>query len=62
MSTALQWFKSSCSTEQGGARLEKVAAPSAIYIRDSKSPRGADLTVTPATWVAVLALPQKPGA
>jgi hypothetical protein len=62
MSTALQWFKSSFSTEQGGACLEIAAARSATYIRDSKNPREAHLTVTPATRAAFLALPQKPGA
>ncbi|MER7576693.1 DUF397 domain-containing protein [Streptomyces sp. NPDC126514] len=62
MSTALQWCKSSYSTKQGGACLEKAVAPSAIYTRDSKNPRGPDLTVTPATWAAFLALPQKLGA
>ncbi|MFK4070843.1 DUF397 domain-containing protein [Streptomyces sp. NPDC029674] len=62
MSTALQWFKSSCSTGQGGACPEIAAAPSALCIRKSKDSRGAHLTVTPATWAAFLALPQKPGA
>jgi hypothetical protein len=62
MSTALQWFKSSYSTEQGGACLEIGAAPSAICIRDSKNPRGAHRTPAPATRAAFLVLPQKPGA
>ncbi|MEV0254654.1 DUF397 domain-containing protein [Streptomyces sp. NPDC050732] len=61
MNTASQWFKSNYSTEQGGAFLEIAAAPSALHIRDSENPRGAHLTVAPATWAAFLALPQKPG-
>jgi len=76
MSTAPQWFKSSYSSEQGGACLEvaydwrkssysseqggnciEVAThPSAIHIRDSKTPDGPLFTVTPATWTSFLAL------
>ncbi|MER5298654.1 DUF397 domain-containing protein [Streptomyces lasiicapitis] len=62
MSTALQWFKSSYSTEQGGACLEVATRPATVHIRDSKNPGGPHLTVTPAVWAAFLALPQKPVA
>ncbi|MFD9002053.1 DUF397 domain-containing protein [Streptomyces sp. NPDC059582] len=58
MSTALQWFKSSYSSEQGGACLEFAATPATIHIRDSKqSPgTGPTLTVTPGSWDAFLSL------
>jgi len=76
MSTARQWFKSSYSSEQGGACLEvaydwrkssysteqggdcvEVAThPSAIHIRDSKTPDGPLFTVTPAAWTSFLTL------
>ncbi|GGL07841.1 DUF397 domain-containing protein [Streptomyces flaveus] len=76
MSTARQWFKSSYSSDQGGACLEvaydwrkssyssdeggdcvEVAThPSAIHIRDSKTPDGPLFTVTPATWTSFLTL------
>jgi hypothetical protein len=76
MSTARQWFKSSYSSDQGGACLEvaytwrkssyssdeggacvEVAThPSAIHIRDSKTPDGPLFTVAPATWTSFLTL------
>ncbi|KUM99492.1 DNA-binding protein [Streptomyces yokosukanensis] len=62
MSTALQWFTSSYSTEEGGACLEAAAERASAHIRDPKTPRGAYLTVTPAVWAAFLALPQWPRA
>ncbi|MFJ8887952.1 DUF397 domain-containing protein [Streptomyces sp. NPDC102402] len=55
MSTALEWFKSSYSSEQGGACIEVAAQPSAIHVRDSKAPEGPTLTVAPATWSAFAA-------
>ncbi|MFE7749000.1 DUF397 domain-containing protein [Streptomyces sp. NPDC057428] len=55
MSTALEWFKSSYSSEQGGACLEIAAHPSAIHVRDSKTPEGPTFTVAPATWSAFAA-------
>ncbi|MEV6741835.1 DUF397 domain-containing protein [Streptomyces sp. NPDC051104] len=58
MSTALEWFKSTYSGDEGGECLE-VAFPTpqsndnaAVHIRDSKNPTGPTLRVTPATWVA----------
>ncbi|KUF19730.1 DUF397 domain-containing protein [Streptomyces silvensis] len=63
MSTDLQWFKSTYSSEQGGECLE--LAPSlnpagnlTIHIRDSKSPQGPTLHIAQATWTTFLtALP-----
>ncbi|WP_078612700.1 DUF397 domain-containing protein [Streptomyces canus] len=59
MSTALQWFKSSYSSEQGGACLEVAASPGTVHIRDSKDTHGPTLTVTPGTWTSFLALAQR---
>jgi hypothetical protein len=59
MSTALQWFKSSYSTEQGGDCLEVATSPQTIHIRDSKNAGPDDspaLAVTPTTWTAFLTL------
>ncbi|MFI6931010.1 DUF397 domain-containing protein [Streptomyces sp. NPDC050287] len=55
-STALEWFKSSYSSGEGGACVEVALQPSAIHIRDSKTPASPHLTVTPATWTAFLKL------
>ncbi|WP_327717670.1 DUF397 domain-containing protein [Streptomyces sp. NBC_00490] len=56
MSTALEWFKSSYSTEQGGNCLEVATSPRTIHIRDSKHTTGPALTVGRDTWTAFLAL------
>ncbi|MER6494771.1 DUF397 domain-containing protein [Streptomyces griseorubiginosus] len=50
MSTALQWFKSTYSSSEGGACLEVAVSPQAIHIRDSKRPEGTTLQVSPTTW------------
>jgi len=57
MSTALQWFKSSYSSSEGGACLEVAYDPDAIHVRDSKNPAdtGPTLQITPAAWTAFLA-------
>ena len=58
MSTALEWFKSTYSGDEGGECLEVAfTAPqsndnAAVHIRDSKNATGPTLQVTPATWVA----------
>ncbi|NSL43181.1 DUF397 domain-containing protein [Streptomyces sp. 8P21H-1] len=51
----LEWIKSSYSSDDGPSCVE-VAMPTAahILIRDSKSPEGPHLTLTPATWTAFL--------
>ncbi|MFF2534375.1 DUF397 domain-containing protein [Streptomyces cyaneofuscatus] len=53
-STALRWFKSSYSNDQGGACVEVATHPSAVHIRDSKVTDGPVLTVEPTTWSAFL--------
>jgi hypothetical protein len=55
-STALRWFKSSYSGSEGGNCIEVAIQPTAIHIRDSKTPTTAQLTVTPTTWTAFLKL------
>lgn len=54
--TVLEWFKSSYSSEEGGACLEVAAHPTTIHIRDSKTPTTPHLTVTPTAWTAFLKL------
>jgi hypothetical protein len=51
---AQQWFKSSCSSNEGGNCIEGASHPAAIHIRDSKIPAGANLTVSPGTWTEFL--------
>ncbi|MEV8593117.1 DUF397 domain-containing protein [Streptomyces sp. NPDC052012] len=62
-STALRWFKSSYSGDEGGACLEVAytwrkstysSDEDAIHIRDSKTPDAPHLTVTPRAWTAFL--------
>ncbi|EFL38276.1 MULTISPECIES: DUF397 domain-containing protein [Streptomyces] len=80
--TALEWFKSSYSSDEGGACLEvaytwrrstysgseggncvEVAThPTAIHIRDSKTPDAPHLTVTPKAWAAFLPVPSERAA
>ncbi|WP_443031622.1 DUF397 domain-containing protein [Streptomyces sp. CBMAI 2042] len=52
--TALRWFKSSYSSDQGGNCVEVAAHPSAIHSRDSKVTDSPVLTVEPTTWSAFL--------
>ncbi|MFC3575390.1 DUF397 domain-containing protein [Streptomyces yaanensis] len=49
-SDGLSWFKSSYSSNEGGNCLEVATTPATIHIRDSKTPAGPVLTVSPATW------------
>ncbi|MEW2079387.1 DUF397 domain-containing protein [Streptomyces sp. NPDC013433] len=58
-STALRWFKSSYSGSDGGNCLEVAVAPTAIHIRDSKTPDAPHLTVTPKAWAAFLSVPSE---
>jgi hypothetical protein len=51
----MRWRKSSHSSgDQGGGCVEVAPMRDAIAIRDSKDPEGPRLTVTPATWRALL--------
>lgn len=61
MNAALQWFKSSYSTEQGGDCLEvahsrtQSGRATAVHLRDSKNPAGHHLRVSPQAWAAFTA-------
>ncbi|MEV8404669.1 DUF397 domain-containing protein [Streptomyces niveus] len=52
MNTALEWFKSSYSGDEGGNCVEVAAHPTAVHVRDSKVTEGPVLTLTPAAWSA----------
>ncbi|MGW2723262.1 DUF397 domain-containing protein [Streptomyces sp. NPDC001492] len=60
MSTALQWFKSSYSSNEGGECIEVATQPTAVHIRDSKT-TGPNLTVSPRTWAAFVGLARQEG-
>jgi hypothetical protein len=57
-STALRWFKSSYSGDEGGNCIEVALQPTAVHIRDSKTPTTPHLTVTPTAWTAFLKVPR----
>ncbi|MGA5146869.1 DUF397 domain-containing protein [Streptomyces griseoincarnatus] len=48
------WTKSSYSTDEGPDCVEVAATPANILVRDSKTPHGPRLTLTPTTWAAFL--------
>ncbi|MFI9629491.1 DUF397 domain-containing protein [Streptomyces sp. NPDC052042] len=52
LEVAYDWHKSSYSGDEGGQCVEVAAHPAAIHIRDSKTPEGPHLTITPTTWAA----------
>ncbi|GAB2796859.1 DUF397 domain-containing protein [Streptomyces chlorus] len=54
LEVAFHWRKSSFSGSDGGNCLEVAAHPTAIHIRDSKTPDAPHLTVTPGAWTAFL--------
>lgn len=54
----LSWFKSSYSDGEGGQCLEVAVTPSAIHLRDSKTPEAPHVTVAPSAWDAFLGLLQ----
>ncbi|MEU2929594.1 DUF397 domain-containing protein [Streptomyces sp. NPDC007251] len=51
---ACVWRKSTHSDGEGGECLEVALHPTAIHIRDSKTPTTPHLTVSPAAWSAFL--------
>ncbi|EFL35723.1 conserved hypothetical protein [Streptomyces viridochromogenes DSM 40736] len=61
LEVAYAWRKSTYSGDEGGNCLEVATHPSAIHIRDSKTPTTPHLTVTPAAWTAFLSsVPTEP--
>ncbi|MEU2072382.1 DUF397 domain-containing protein [Streptomyces anulatus] len=55
MSTALNWFKSSFSSDEGGQCVEIAAHPAAVHVRDSKDIEGPTFAVAPSAWSAFAA-------
>jgi Domain of unknown function (DUF397) len=70
MTTGLRWFKSTHSGGEGGEcvevalewrksaegdRVDVVAGPAAVYVRDSTDPSGPSLVFGPAAWSAFIA-------
>ncbi|MET9256573.1 DUF397 domain-containing protein [Streptomyces sp. NPDC003717] len=49
--TALKWFKSSYSSNEGPDCVE-VAVAATIHVRDSKRPEGGQLSVSNEVWSA----------
>ncbi|MEU4683508.1 DUF397 domain-containing protein [Streptomyces xinghaiensis] len=47
---ALEWHKSSHSTDDGPACVEVAATPGTVLIRDSKDPRGPRLAFRSGAW------------
>jgi hypothetical protein len=50
--TAFQWFTSSCSDDEGGARLEVARTEHTVHIDDSKASYGPTFHVGPETRTA----------
>ncbi|MGW6689618.1 DUF397 domain-containing protein [Streptomyces sp. NPDC054961] len=51
--TALQWFKSSYSGDEGGQCLEVAVCATQVHVRDSKVADGPVLDLAPAAWDAL---------
>ncbi|MCQ4201795.1 DUF397 domain-containing protein [Streptomyces sp. NPDC058783] len=57
MTSALEWFKSSYSSNDGPDCVEVAIAPvdTTVHVRDSKNPEAARLSFTDASWTSFLA-------
>lgn len=53
-SEALNWFKSSHSSGEGGDCVEVSSRPHAIHVRDSKNPEGPNFKVKPSAWTTFI--------
>ncbi|MFV2119378.1 DUF397 domain-containing protein [Streptomyces sp. Act-28] len=51
-SSALEWFKSSYSTNEGPECVEVAFAPGTVHVRDSKHVPGPRLAFGPRQWAA----------
>ncbi|OPC81012.1 DUF397 domain-containing protein [Embleya scabrispora] len=49
-----RWRKSSYSSNNGGNCVEVATALATIPVRDSKTPNLGHITITPASWSALL--------
>ncbi|MFI6208501.1 DUF397 domain-containing protein [Streptomyces sp. NPDC051041] len=56
LEVAYHWRKSTHSTDEGDACVEVAPHPTAVHIRDSKTPTAPHLTVAPGSWTAFLDL------
>ncbi|GGU93150.1 hypothetical protein GCM10010275_33020 [Streptomyces litmocidini] len=54
MSTDLDWFKSSYSSEQGGDCVEVASSPDSVHVRDSKDTALPSFSVSPDAWGAFI--------
>lgn len=56
MTSALEWFKSSYSSNDGPECVEVAISPAAdtVHVRDSKDKDGARLTFADGAWAAFL--------
>ncbi|MEU6479973.1 DUF397 domain-containing protein [Streptomyces sp. NPDC047017] len=52
--SALAWFKSSYSTNDGPECVEVAHTPRTIHVRDSKTTQGPHLAFAPQGWAAFL--------
>jgi hypothetical protein len=60
--TALEWFKSSYSSNDGPECVEVAISPATsttVHVRDSKDKDGARLTFTDASWADFLAFARR---
>jgi hypothetical protein len=57
MTSALEWFKSSYSSNDGPDCVEVAISPAdpTVHVRDSKDQQGARLTFTAASWTEFMA-------
>lgn len=50
--SALTWFKSTYSSNDGPDCVEVARTPDTIHVRDSKDPHGPQLTFTAEAWAS----------
>jgi hypothetical protein len=50
MTSTLQWFKSSYSSDAGGQCVEVAACAHSVHVRDSKNPTGPTFSVRAPAW------------
>lgn len=53
--SALEWTKSSYSSNDGPDCVEVAVAPGTVHVRDSKDKQGPQLAFTPAAWADFVA-------
>lgn len=53
--SALEWTKSSYSSNDGPECVEVAVAPGTVHVRDSKDKQGPQLAFTPAAWADFVA-------